>query len=150
MSFGNHITFDYMMLSSAACADKASYKKQLEEALKLEEARVSNIEAASGHDEALAKEITQLATEKMASAERYTAQAKAFTDAAAGSSGPEKADLDAFAKEMQAYAGYDRKFADERKKAADILEKQRAEMAQGLPTHKAEIDRIKAKLAALK
>ena len=140
-----------LMLSSAAWADdKANYRKYLQDMLNAEEHRVQDVQAAGGHDEAIAKKLVQLANDRMTSSNQAMARAKAFNDAAAKSSGLEKAEIEGYAKELEAFATYDRKYAEERKKAADTLERERAEMMQGLQSHHATIERIKAKLAALK
>jgi hypothetical protein len=135
---------------SNAWADNATYRKQLEDALKLQEQRIQQINASQQHDATIAKELYKLSDDKLAEANQFTAQAKGFNDAAAHSSGADKADLQAFAADIQRYADYDRTFAAERKKAADILDRQVHEMAEGLKAHQATVDRIKAKLAALK
>ena len=118
--------------------------------LKLEEQRIHEIEASEQHDATIAKELFKLADDKMTAANQSAAQAKAFNDAAAVSTGAEKTELQGFAKEMQTYASYDRAFAEDRKKAAEILDRQAKEMATGLKEHHATVERINAKLAALK
>jgi len=140
-----------VLLSSAAWADdKANYRKYLQDMLNAEEHRVQDIQTAGGHDEAITKELLQLANARMKLADEEMERAKAYHDAAAKSTGPEKAEIEGYAKELEAFATYDRKYAEERKKAVEILERQRAEMLQGLQSHHANIERIKAKLAALK
>jgi hypothetical protein len=140
-----------VLLSTAGWADdKANYRKYLQDMLIAEEHRVQDIQTAGGHDEAIAKELLQLANARMKLADEETERAKAFYDAAAKSNGPEKAEIEGYAKELEGFAAYDRKYAEERKKAVEILERQRAEMLQGLQSHHATIERIKAKLAALK
>ena len=139
-----------LMLSSAVWADKASYRLQLEEAVKLQEQRVHEIEASAQHDATIAKELFKLADDKLTAANQATAQAKAFNDAASTTTGAEKTELQGFAKEMQTYANYDRTFAEDRKKAAEIVDRQVHEMSKGLQDHRATIERMKAKLAALK
>ena len=140
-----------LTLSSAAWADdKANYRKYLQAMLNAEQHRVDDVQAAGSHDEAIAKELLRLANDRMTSANELMGQAKALKDAAAKSSGPERAEIENMAKELEDFASYDRKYAEERKKAAETLERQRAEMIQGLQTHHASIERLKAKLAATK
>lgn len=134
----------------AMAADKATYRKDLEETLKLEEQRIHDLQGSTPHDAALAKELLKLAEVKGDVAKQFAAKAKAFNDAAGLSTGAEKTELQDFAKDMQVYADHDRAFAEDRKKAAEILDRQAHEGEQAIKTHQATVEKIKAKLAALK
>jgi hypothetical protein len=139
-----------LVLSSAAWADKVSYRKQLEESLKLTEERLHELQAGEQSDARVAKDLFKLAEAKVIQANQFAAQAKAFNDSAALSTGAEKFELEAFAKEMQTFADHDRVLADERKKAADIINQQVQKEVYGEQNCRTSIERIKAKLAAIK
>ena len=139
-----------LLAASPAFADKASLKKDLQEALKLQEKRLHDLEAIHKTDGKLHGELRAAAKHREETSAQFEAKSKAFHDAAGLSTGEEATELEKFSTEMHTYAEHDKSFAAERQKAADIIEGQLKGVDEGIKNHKESIEHIKAHLAKLK
>lgn len=124
----------------------AEHKKLLEQALKIQQARVDELSTISANARASAAQLDVNAKASDKSAQALQDQGKGFRDAGVSADKDTKKKLDELADECDAYAKRDHHFADDMRDAAKILLKQADGVDKAIEAHKKTIAGLKVLL----
>jgi hypothetical protein len=144
------------MLAAVAHADPEASRQIIKESIRIEEARVTELEGMAHNDDKLAHEIMKFVAIREKYAADAAAMAQRFRDAAGGiwphNSEADQARhaLEKFASTMELFAKNDREQAAKRHQAADILTEQARGAETGVRNHREHIAELKLKLALLR
>jgi len=130
-----------------AFADMGHFRALIEENIRIEEGRTNDLNRLSATDARLAKEIMESARQRDAEAKIMADRADEMRQEASYAGPGEKRELETFANELQLFSKHDRDQMAEKRQAADILDRQAKEAAQGVRDHRERIQRMRERLA---
>jgi hypothetical protein len=116
------------------------------------EGRVRELEHTKEFDDREARELDRHAEGRERTANAMAARAKEYRDLAAlfPAGDTVRAELETIAKDLDIFAGKDREFAADRRKAAQILKAQAASAAEDIKADRAAIERYKQIIGKMK
>ena len=132
-----------LLLALPAFADRAMHRAMMEESVRIQENRIKELSRIAESDGKLARELFEHARFREESAGRLEQKSRDFQAAANEVGGEEKRKFMEFAGELDAFARKDREFAVERKRAAEIIQRQADDAARAAEAHIKHLERMR-------